>query len=498
MQVMSSHWMPFALYGLNRFITQGSNRALAGGTAALVMQNWSCGYYLLYFAPFVPMFVIFRMWTARKLTNLRVWLPLAAAAVVTIALTLPFLLPYLDAQQRFGFVRGYHEVVSFAADVWSYITAPESIRLWGRTLRFFPHNEGETFLGFVPWIVAIVGLALSGPFLPHRDQPRSLGYKIGVGLLLLIVISQIVAVVAAVVFGGLDVSLWGIVLRARTPRRLMLQCVLFILLLAAVSKDFRFAGRNLARSPLVFFLVMTVLAMWFSLGPEVRTGGVYVSGIGLYNVLYDYVPGFSGVRVPARFAMIAALFLAGAAGCALAIVMRRWRTAGFVVAGLAGVCAVADSAPMPLLVNQAWVERETMPPSRVFTAAGAPAVYQHVKALPAGSAITEFPFGDAGWEIRYVYYSAVHWKPVVNGYSGAFPPAYKVRQARFQDVTRDPEAAWKALVDSKSTHVVFHEKAFRNVDMAAAVKSWLESHGATVIETTADGDILYELKSSGG
>ena len=41
--------------------------ALAGGTAALVMQNWSCGYYLLYFAPFVPLFAVHRMWTVGTL-----------------------------------------------------------------------------------------------------------------------------------------------------------------------------------------------------------------------------------------------------------------------------------------------------------------------------------------------------------------------------------------------------------------------------------------------
>ena len=45
-------------------------RALVGGTAALVMQNWSCGYYLLYFAPFVPLFVVHRlMWTLGTLAR---------------------------------------------------------------------------------------------------------------------------------------------------------------------------------------------------------------------------------------------------------------------------------------------------------------------------------------------------------------------------------------------------------------------------------------------
>ena len=83
--------------------------ALAGGTAALVMQNWSCGYYLLYFAPFAPLFVVHRMWAVGTLRSLRTWAYLLVAAVVTLALTLPFLLPYSEAQQRFGFptpVRG--------------------------------------------------------------------------------------------------------------------------------------------------------------------------------------------------------------------------------------------------------------------------------------------------------------------------------------------------------------------------------------------------------
>ena len=90
---MSSQWMPFALYGINRFVTHGIDvRALAGGTAALVMQNWSCGYYLLYFAPFVPLFVVHRMWTWH-LRTVRTWVGLMAAAAGTLVLTLPFLFP---------------------------------------------------------------------------------------------------------------------------------------------------------------------------------------------------------------------------------------------------------------------------------------------------------------------------------------------------------------------------------------------------------------------
>ena len=169
-QVMSSQWMPFALYGFNRFVTAGSNRALVGGTASLVMQNWSCGYYLLYFAPFVPLFVVHRMWTLGTLRTVRTWTGLIAAAAGTLVLTLPFLFPYQRAQQLFGIERPFGEVVQFSANVWSYVTASENLRVWGKALRFYPHGEGETFLGFMPWLLALIAL---GGLLWHRSEEKT-------------------------------------------------------------------------------------------------------------------------------------------------------------------------------------------------------------------------------------------------------------------------------------------------------------------------------------
>jgi hypothetical protein len=61
LQVLSSYWMPLALYGFHHYfarITMGSRgRALlwplGGAAAAVVMQNLSCAYYMMFFAPFV-------------------------------------------------------------------------------------------------------------------------------------------------------------------------------------------------------------------------------------------------------------------------------------------------------------------------------------------------------------------------------------------------------------------------------------------------------------
>ena len=112
---MSSQWMPFALYGFNRFVDRPDRaRALAGGTAALVMQNWSCGYYLIFFAPFVPLFVAAPHVDARaRCATWRTWADLMARPrSATLALTLPFLFPYSAAQQAFGIERPFGEVVA--------------------------------------------------------------------------------------------------------------------------------------------------------------------------------------------------------------------------------------------------------------------------------------------------------------------------------------------------------------------------------------------------
>jgi hypothetical protein len=150
---------------------------------------------------------------------------------------------------------------------------------------------------------------------------------------------------------------------------------------------------------------------------------------------------------------------------------------------------------VPMEINRTWNQNEALPPARVYPAGSTdvPPVYGRIAQLPSGTAITEFPFGDAAWEIRYVYYASVHWKPITNGYSGNFPPRYNERVARLQRIATNPDAAWTSLKDSGSTHVVVHRNAFANAADADTVESWLKGHGATEIERFPDGDILLKL-----
>jgi hypothetical protein len=523
LQVMSSQWMPFALWGLNRFIggipVPGSPRdgdtapeharqakpgrfqggtALVVGTAALVLQNWSCVYYLLYFAPFLVLFVLHRLSLERRLRDARAWAGLGAGAAVTLALTMPFLLPYQEVHDRFGIERPMAEVERYSANVWSYLTASENLWLWGTRLRFHPFGEGETFLGFMPWLLA--GVAIGGVLLsrdtvtaarsPNRaveiDQPR--WRRVLIWALAILAMSQFIALMSTVMFGGFNINLFGIPIRARTAPRLLVQFLLSLAALLALSPRPRQQAARLMRSPVMFALVAVVLAIWLSLGPTPGAGAAHISGFGLYGVLHDFVPGFNGLRVPARFAMLAGLFLAILAGYGATFFSRH---AALVT--VTSVLVVLDGTAVPIEINRTWRQYEAMPPARVFPRAEAPLVYHRVAALPEGSVITEFPFGDGAWEIRFTFYAAAHWKPITNGYSGAFPPNYTQRLAYLRRAPASPDAAWTILRDTGTTHVVVHRRAFAKVEDADAIENWLRSQGAREIERFEDGDILWSL-----
>lgn len=494
LQVMSSQWMPLALWGFHRFVAFRSTRGLIGGTVALVLQNWSCGYYALYFAPFVPLFVLHQLWSTSRLGDRRAWAGLAVAATATLALTIPFMLPYLEIQRLYAFERPFGEVLAFSANVWSYATAAEPIHFWGRLLRYHPHGEGETFLGVTAPLLALV--AISGAMADARHTATALPPFSGlrrrvVQLLILVFLVQAAAWLSTVLFGGFNVRVGGLSIRASTPVRLLLQTLIPFLALTLLSARWRAGVRHLLTQPITAIVALLVIAMWLSLGPAPSAGPYRVSGFGLYDVLYRYVPGFTGVRVPARYAMVAGLFLSIAAAYGAARILRRsW---GPVAMGVAAVFIVADGAAMPLAMNHTWATNQATPPARVYPRAAAPRIYGDVRALPADAVIAELPFGDPAWEIRAVYYAAAHGKRIVNGYSGAFPPGYRRRLAAIQRFQVDPEAAWDALLDAGTTHVVVHTPAFANPDESRAVLAWLNAHGARRVTSYGDGDALFAL-----
>ena len=79
-----------------------------------------------------------------------------------------------------------------------------------------------------------------------------------------------------------------------------------------------------------------------SFGPEIRAKGRVVTTANVYTVFYNLVPGFDGLRVPARYSTIVALGLA-AVWSGVAVMRAGKRGMGISVAGIVlGTVAVCS------------------------------------------------------------------------------------------------------------------------------------------------------------
>jgi len=103
-------------------------------------------------------------------------------------------------------------------------------------------------------------------------------------------------------------------------------------------------------------------------------------------------------------------------------------------------------------------------------------LYRFVAQLPPSTVLVELPLGEPAFDVRYMFYSTRHWKPLVNGYSGGAPEEYGRLDLLLRDVSSRPEPAWQALVEAGATHAIVHE-GFYDGDRGPAVTAWLLAHG---------------------
>ena len=136
-------------------------------------------------------------------------------------------------------------------------------------------------------------------------------------------------------------------------------------------------------------------------------------------LLQDHVAVYRGLRVVARIGAVVLLLLSVLAGWGVARVLARARSTSVTLASVAiAVIVVAEYLMWPMTLEPV----QTRP-------AG---VYQWLLTQPRG-VVAEFPM-PASWkkpwnelglhESRFSYNSTFTWNPIVNGYSGFWPPSY--------------------------------------------------------------------------
>ncbi len=478
LQVLSSQWMPFALYGFRRYFDAlgGSERtrppvvgrrALAGAAAAVIADNLSCGYYLLYFSPFAAAYVLWEIWRHDGWRNRRLWIDLAVAAIVVAVVTAPFLVPYARVRQELQLSRSLTEVTRLSADVYSYVTAPELERFWGpRLAGVFPKAEGELFPGVVIALLALVGLFRGEP---DRRPPDSSGFvpvapmderwRTPLALVLAALAAlHAAAAVATIVFRRLVVNAWLFDIRLNNATQLLLRAAIAYALYLALSPAARRRTAAFMRSR-GFFLAALLGAAWLSLGPAPQVLGRPLDLASPYRFLWDHVPGFEGLRVPARFAMIVMLMLSVLAGYGAAAIARL--RGGVAVLAILGAAFLYEAGAAPFIINgMSPVPGFNTPEARLYPPNRAPSIYAAVARMAPDGVLAELPLGQADFDLRAMFYSIGHWRPLLNGYSGFFPLHYGRLTFALGEIPRHPGVSLEALRGAGATHVIVHEAAY--------------------------------------
>jgi len=170
-------------------------------------------------------------------------------------------------------------------------------------------------------------------------------------------------------------------------------------------------GGRIARGwPCRLGLCLTIYGIIMSLGPRIWTS--YGEIWSPYSLLLGAIPGFSTVRMPARFTVIAHLGLSLLVGVAIAVAVRRLSTArAWLVAGLCALVILLPARSVPELVAH-----------RELVGDSVRDVDRWLARNGDGRAALELPQAIGAEEnSRRGYLSTFHWHPIVDGYAANVP-----------------------------------------------------------------------------
>ena len=416
LQLLSAQWLPLTFLFLHKSTKTFSYGSLLGAALFFILQFYSCGYYGLFLALFVVVFMILTLREAET-GRYRLLGRFGLFFLISFPMILPAYLPYWKLKKDFGFFRPFGEVLFFSADFASFLSTPIQNQLWGSLLAGFEKPEGDLFMGLIAGAMSLIGVW-------SLVQWK----KIGVPL----------------------------------PR--------------------------FSASEPRFYFYLLVLSFLLTLGPVIHWQGRAI-GYGPYLLLYQWVPGFEGLRVPARFVVMMHLAVSVLAGYGLAWVLGRipssWKRRA-VGSGFA-LLALIEYASFP-------ISMPSVPSGKEF-----PQVYAWLAKQPGDFPILEMPLPSRAEEVRqdaaYVYFSTYHWKKLVNGYSGFIPPGYT--RLYQEELSGFPsEETLERIQELGVRYVIIHLTHYPQPEREKIISLFAGKPQRFTLEKRIDGTLVYRLLQS--
>jgi hypothetical protein len=468
LQVLVMQWVPLLVWSFDRFLARPGWRR-AGLFLVFYALHVTGGIYLAFMAQF-PLLVLLLnrapdLWRQRSRRSLTA---LLAAGALAMVMLFAVALPHLIASGTRRLARSEREMQAYGVSLVSFVT-PADLNLYaGPWTAGWRRRENALFAGFLPTALALAG-AWSGwrrlrqaPLTPLSNRQRH-----GLGLL---------TALAVLGYALGETATWaaftGHLKDLGSPGLYRIAGCLLLTGLAALGLR-RLWGGN-------WGFDLAAVDPW--------ERGVLFSGLAcgllahliVYLPLMTFVPGLSGMRVPARFYPFVSFPLAWLAARTLDAWLRRTEPAGLRKAAALAATAVllVELAPRPLRWFPIPGEAEL------------PAIYHSLAGRGDVRAVLELPFGDQQTELGYLYAGTLHWKPLVNGYSGYVAPRY----AGLRRICCHPVPEGESLVRLRRwgvSHVLIHLAALPEEERAA-VLAWEGQEGVR-LDLAAGTDLLFRI-----
>ena len=458
LNLLCGMWIPLALVCWERVRRggRGDARYWVGVGLCVVLQALSALYYAAFLSVALALLFLIQL---RRSPRARVR-PLLLGAVTTAAccaLALaPFVAPYIRVERQLGGSRGLGQTVYFAADLRDFLHSVDLSVFYGWSGHALGVRPTDALQYLWPGATALA-LALWG----LKSRKSEVGSRKSMA-----------------VWRSMAAGHWKA--RARDARHI--QADNFRL----PTSDFRLPS---------YALLLAASAV-LCLGPFLKVWGVRTALPLPYLLLYP-LPGFAGLRDPARFGAIYTLALAVLAAYGMAALLRalpgrnaiHWerrlasRRRGLLVATLLCLAVLAESWIRPLPV---------MP---VPVGAAVPPVYHWLAARPFAP-VLELPIGldnKTVWaeQAQMMLFATYHWRPIVNGTGGFAPPSYVRDAATYMSF---PSPAALRLLRARGVRYVIVHRAWLGSGAAGTIRvRAAHVHGVRLAGQWPDAD-AYTVK----
>ena len=447
LQLLAAWFIPLALLYLHKFFEDGRLRHSLLFAACLALQALSCIYYGLFLLSILAVVLPLEFALRPEKIKARFILRLAGPLLPAGAVMLLFSLPYLRLFQQFRFERP----LAAGAEIQNYLAVPPHNVLLAWLLHRLGSYEFFLFPGIGAAVLAVYFL------ITKRDAFRCLSSRTRAVFGVLALLNALVLLVI-LVSGGTGLKLGPLAISARNPGRpafglLMVLTAWFLASTAVFLIKKRRQASESDKTVYLYFLVF-VWALFLSFGK-----GFAILGSSPFNQrfhgdlfspfhwLYDFVPGFKGIRVPSRYAVFVLLTASVLAGFGWTALSARFKSSRVRVLAIA------------LLIVLLNAEFLSVPQKVKLLPAGAdiPPTYRWLKEQPGDFAVMELPqFDEIPDEAAFMYFSLFHGKRLVNGYSGFIPHSTDYLRAVFREFPS--QGAVDILQKFKVKYIIFHAK----------------------------------------